>query len=104
MEEVKGGKDKLAVLRDVLARHHSKGQRTLIFCNTVASCRAVEFAINQDAIAGGSFAGADEEGAYEDREGGGIRATSYHGELSSTERHDNLDRFRSGRWTHLISD
>lgn len=47
MEEVKGGKDKLALLRDVLARYHSKGHRTLIFCNTVASCRAVEYAINQ---------------------------------------------------------
>lgn len=47
MEEVKGSQDKLALLRDVLSRHHSKGQRTLIFCNTVASCRAVEYAINQ---------------------------------------------------------
>lgn len=47
MEDVKGGRDKLELLRDVLARHHSKGQRTLIFCNTVASCRAVEYALNQ---------------------------------------------------------
>jgi superfamily II DNA/RNA helicase len=47
MEPVKGGKDKLELLRDVLARHHAKGQRTLVFCNTVASCRAVEYALNQ---------------------------------------------------------
>jgi superfamily II DNA/RNA helicase len=105
MEEVKGGKDKLAVLRDVLARHHSKGQRTLIFCNTVSSCRAVEFAINQDAVAGGSFAGSGEveEGVgYGDTEGGGgIRVTTYHGDLTSYERQENLERFRAGTSAEL---
>jgi superfamily II DNA/RNA helicase len=79
-------RDKLVTLRDVLARHRSKNMRTLIFCNTVQSCHAVEYAINQDTTAGGSFGGDDTE----------IHATSYHGDLNSAERAKNLDRFRSG--------
>lgn len=79
--------DKLAVLRDVLARHRSKQLRTLIFCNTVASCRAVEYAINQDTVVGGSFSGDQAEA---------IRATSYHGDLNSIEREQNLAKFRNG--------
>ena len=99
MEEVKGGEDKLVVLRDVLARHHrSKRMQTLIFCNTVASCRAVEYAINQDTVAGGSFGGGS--GGKGDSDGGDapstIRATSYHGDLNSNEREANLQRFRDG--------
>lgn len=79
-------RDKMVTLRDVLARHRSKGLRTLIFCNTVQSCRAVEYAINQDAVPGGSFGGDQED----------IHATSYHGDLNSLERAKNLERFRSG--------
>ena len=54
MEDCKGI-DKLIVLRDVLTKHRRNNLKTLIFCNTVASCRAVEYAINQDAVIGGSF-------------------------------------------------
>ena len=89
MEDVKGGADKLAVLRDVLERHHSKSQRTLIFCNTVASCRAVEYAINQDALlAGGGFSGPGQDSA--------IQTISYHGDLHSDLRQQNLEKFRNG--------
>ena len=84
--------DKLAVLRDVLARHRNKQLRTLIFCNTVASCRAVEYAINQDTVVGGSFSGSQAGGDSEHA----IKATSYHGDLNSNEREHNLAKFRNG--------
>ena len=83
-------------LRDVLARHRSKNMRTLIFCNTVQSCHAVEYAINQDAVAGGSFSGEGDGGNDE------IHATSYHGELNSIERAKNLEKFRSGKYALLL--
>lgn len=86
--------DKLGVLRDVLARHRNKQLRTLIFCNTVASCRAVEYAINQDTVVGGSFSGGG-TGTGNSAEHA-IRATSYHGDLNSNEREQNLARFRNG--------
>ncbi|KAJ1415827.1 P-loop containing nucleoside triphosphate hydrolase protein [Ochromonadaceae sp. CCMP2298] len=92
MEEIKGV-DKLVALRNVLSRHHKKDMRTLIFCNTVASCRAVEFAINQDSTVGGSFAGVGGEQ---------IRAVSYHGDLNSAEREANLKRFRAGDEQYLV--
>lgn len=85
--------DKLVVLRDVLARHRNKQLRTLIFCNTVASCRAVEYAINQDTVVGGSFSGSQADGSEHQ-----IRATSYHGDLNSHEREHNLARFRNGKY------
>ena len=73
---------------------------TLFFCNTVASCRAVEYAINQDAVIGGSFSdndnmnrvGEDDLGV----DGNIIHAISYHGDLNSIERETNLQLFRNG--------
>ena len=99
MEQVKGGADKLVALRDVLARHRNKQLRTLIFCNTVSSCRAVEFAINQDSVVGGSFSERRErKGDGEEDDDQIIYATSYHGELSSSEREHNLERYRNGKY------
>jgi superfamily II DNA/RNA helicase len=88
-QQIVKSESKLEVLRDVLARHHSKNMRTLVFCNTVNSCRAVEYAINQDALAGGSFGGGGGEGE--------VHAISYHGELNSAEREKNLQLFREGK-------
>ena len=94
MEDVKGI-DKLIVLKDVLTRHRKSNLQTLIFCNTVTSCRAVEYAINQDNVVGGSFSG--------DKPGEMIHATSYHGDLNSIEREQNLANFRNGRYLlHLF--
>jgi len=87
MEDCKG-LDKLIVLRDVLTRHRKNKLKTLIFCNTVSSCRAVEYAINQDAVTGGSFS--DSNGIDN------IHAISYHGDLNSVEREANLELFRNG--------
>jgi len=101
MEDVKG-RDKLVCLRDVLARHHSKQYRTLIFCNTVASCRAVEYAINQDAIVGGSFAGEAGDKSTTTQAAAGVRALSYHGDLNSEEREKNLQQFRVGNEQYMV--
>ena len=103
MEDCKGI-DKLIVLRDVLTKHRRSHLKTLIFCNTVASCRAVEYAINQDAVIGGSFSSdGDDHGRGSSSSGGGggvdgsIHAISYHGDLNSVEREANLELFRNGR-------
>ena len=99
MDDCKGI-DKLIVLRDVLTKHRKGKLKTLFFCNTVASCRAVEYAINQDAVIGGSFSdndnmnrvGEDDLGV----DGNIIHAISYHGDLNSIERETNLQLFRNG--------
>jgi superfamily II DNA/RNA helicase len=105
MEDCKGI-DKLIVLRDVLTKHRRSHLKTLIFCNTVASCRAVEYAINQDAVIGGSFSSDGDDhgrrGSSGSSGGGGgvdgsIHAISYHGDLNSVEREANLELFRNGR-------
>ena len=69
------GQDKIIVLRNILDRNLKKMKRTIIFCNTIDSCRAVEYAINEDE---------------------NIVAASYHGDLNSKERESNLDKFRKG--------
>ena len=78
-----GNIDKMSLLCDVV---HSGGGRgagvkqddtdqaalTLVFCNTVASCRAAQHALTE----------------------AGLPSLSYHGELNSLARADNLRRFR----------
>jgi len=50
--EETAGQDKMTVLQSVLARSLTSSaatqQRTLIFCNTIDSCRAVQYALNDD--------------------------------------------------------
>ena len=47
VEEVKG-LDKLLVLNSVIERYQPKKMRSLIFCNTVDSCRAVEYSLKEN--------------------------------------------------------
>lgn len=79
-EDLKG-QDKLIALRNVLTRNAKKMKRTMIFCNTIDSCRAVEYAINEES---------------------GIDSSCYHGDLNSKERENNLDKFRSGETSYLV--
>lgn len=79
VEETKG-QDKLDVLLSVLKRHAAKAPQTLIFCNTVTSCRAVEYALTE----------------------AGIDSLSYHGDLNSKEREENLQKFRDGAEQYLV--
>lgn len=79
VEEVKG-RDKLVVLREVLERallHVNAPERgmkgkTMLFCNTVDSCRAVEHALREFQIP----------------------CLSYHGGLNSRDREANMALFR----------
>jgi superfamily II DNA/RNA helicase len=80
-EETKG-MDKLIVLKSILERNHPKMKRTLIFCNTIDSCRAVEYAINDTPI---------------------FHALTYHGDMNSIEREENLKKFRNGICFFLIN-
>jgi superfamily II DNA/RNA helicase len=81
-EETKG-MDKLLYLQSVLEKNVPKMKRTLIFCNTINSCRAVEFFIqelmNVDFICKG-----------------------YRGDMLSNEREFNLEQFRRGEIPILI--
>ena len=79
VEDVKGA-DKLVVLGSVLQRHSLKPLRTLIFCNSVDSVRAVQYHLTE----------------------AGTPALSYHGDLNSREREANLDSFRKGDNQYLV--
>jgi superfamily II DNA/RNA helicase len=77
-----GSVDKLSLLVDVVAggeRQKRERQRgsgplplTLVFCNTVASCRAAEHALAES----------------------GVLSLCYHGDLNSADREENLLKFR----------
>ena len=87
-----GSADKLSLLVDVVSggeRQKREGRTrgdgggplplTLVFCNTVASCRAAEHALAES----------------------GVESLCYHGDLKSEEREENLDQFRKvggGEW------
>lgn len=71
------GKDKIQTLHQVAAQFEQKHNRTMIFCNTIGSCRALEHAIN---------------------EYGDVQALCYHGDMNSKERADNLEKFRDGEY------
>ena len=79
--ELTKGLDKLIVLNNVLNRYQTKKYKTLIFCNTVQSARAVDYALN---------------------DGINTKALSYHGELNSRERDANLEKFRNGEEQYLV--
>ncbi|KAL9183641.1 hypothetical protein ACHAXT_004497 [Thalassiosira profunda] len=78
-----GGTDKLSLMVDVVSggerqkRQQPRGGAplplTLVFCNTVASCRAAEHALAES----------------------GVCSLSYHGDLSSDDREANLKAFRA---------
>ena len=79
VEEVKGV-DKIVVLKSIMQQHSAKPLRTLIFCNSVDSVRAVQYALNE----------------------AGTPALSYHGDLNSREREANLDSFRAGENQYMV--
>ncbi|CAN0387063.1 unnamed protein product, partial [Hapterophycus canaliculatus] len=54
-------------------------KRTLVFCNTVKSCRAADFGLREV----------------------DLKALSYHGEVPSDERSANLERFKAGEAKYL---
>ena len=70
-----GQTDKISLLLDVVSNRSSKENgATIIFCNTAASVRAVQFALGEARI----------------------ESLSYHGDLNSAMRSENLKRFRDG--------
>jgi superfamily II DNA/RNA helicase len=82
-----GNVDKLTLLVDVV--HGGAGKElqdrphqplTLVFCNTVASCRAAQHALAE----------------------AGLESLGYHGELNSLARAENLQLFRNGDASILV--
>jgi superfamily II DNA/RNA helicase len=89
------GKDKLALLAEVLQQHIRKPYKTLVFCNTIDSCRAVEYYM-RDPTTYGSMIGVN---AVEDVID---TVACYHGELNSRERLANLDSLRNGTAKYMV--
>lgn len=75
-----GNTDKISLLVDVVSSQRHKA--TIIFCNTAASVQAVQYALAESRI----------------------ESLSYHGELNSIARSDNLKRFRQGASGELTKD
>jgi superfamily II DNA/RNA helicase len=83
-----GSIDKLSLLTDVVSRGSrgaapKKNERdalTMVFCNTVASCRAAEHALAES----------------------GIESLCYHGDLGSTARVESLKAFRAGDGVRVL--
>ena len=68
------GRDKLNVLQDVIEETENKVRKTMIFCNTIDSCRAVAYFMEVQFT--------------------GRLCLSYHGEIKSSTRVRNMDIFR----------
>ncbi|GAX11778.1 hypothetical protein FisN_7Lh160 [Fistulifera solaris] len=73
-----GGSNKINLLLDLLASQ--KSARTMVFCNTAASCRAVQFALSEVSVP----------------------SLAYHGELNSAARLENLKLFRSSDQSQVL--
>lgn len=68
------GNDKLIVLDGIIQELYKKVSKTMIFCNTIDSCRAVAY--------------------FLDAQSTNKPCLSYHGEINSKDRARNLDIFR----------
>lgn len=69
-----GSTDKMSLLLDVVASQNRNTKATIVFCNTAASVRAVQYALSEARI----------------------ESLGYHGDLNSATRTENLQRFRQG--------
>ena len=67
-----GQSDKMSLLLDVMASQNDKNKATIVFCNTAASVRAVQYALSEARI----------------------DSLGYHGDLNSATRTENLQKFR----------
>jgi superfamily II DNA/RNA helicase len=68
------GNDKLVVLDNIIQELNKKVNKTMIFCNTIDSCRAVAY--------------------FLDAQSTNKPCLSYHGEINSKERSRNMEIFR----------
>jgi superfamily II DNA/RNA helicase len=80
-----GNSDKMTLLVDILSastkpRKSVDDSLTMVFCNTAASCRAVEYGLTD----------------------ANIDCKSYHGELNSIVRSENLEQFRKSNVRVLV--
>lgn len=73
MLDTKGG-DKLTMLVDLVGGARGKDQRTLVFCNTVQSCRAADHTLRE----------------------AGLVTRGYHGDMPSNDRAKSLAEFKAG--------
>ncbi|KAK4387800.1 DEAD-box ATP-dependent RNA helicase 39 [Sesamum angolense] len=71
--KLSGSENKLEALLQVLEPSLAKGNRVMVFCNTLNSSRAVDHFLNENQIS----------------------TVNYHGEVPAEQRVENLERFKS---------
>mmetsp|Transcript_58933 Transcript_58933/g.144148 ORF Transcript_58933/g.144148 Transcript_58933/m.144148 type:complete len:540 (+) Transcript_58933:1589-3208(+) len=76
-----GQSDKMSLLLDVMASQNDKNKATIVFCNTAASVRAVQYALSEARI----------------------DSLGYHGDLNSSTRTENLQNFRRAALSKSIN-
>eukprot|EP01038_Epipyxis_sp_PR26KG_P014050 gene14050-18843_t len=116
MVEHSKGSDKLELLVSILSRSANKNMRTMIFCNTIDSCRAVEYALNdaeniqtksllaRPVVSSIHSSLTSKSGSIPGGADGAENklALCYHGDLNSREREANLAAFREGSQQFLV--
>lgn len=80
IEPLHGNQDKISLLLGVLNRNSEKHYKSAIFCNSIVSCQAVTYALNES----------------------GYKCDSYHGDLNSRMRVASLESFREGKTQYLV--
>ncbi|BBN11162.1 ATP-dependent RNA helicase DDX28 [Marchantia polymorpha subsp. ruderalis] len=70
--KLSGTENKLEALQQVLEPSLAKGNRVMVFCNTLNSCRAIDHFLREN----------------------GIQTVNYHGEIPAEERVENLNKFK----------
>eukprot|EP01018_Ginkgo_biloba_P033778 Gb_33379 [translate_table: standard] len=71
--KLSGTENKLEALLQVLEPSHAKGNRVMVFCNTLNSSRAVDHFLNENQVP----------------------TVNYHGEVPAEKRVENLNKFKS---------
>lgn len=77
---LKPGEDKLERLQDLVSSLQTKRQKTMIFCNTLNSCRCIEHSLQES----------------------GLPTLCYHGEIPKTDRKSIIDQFSSQFVSHYL--
>ncbi|GFP78989.1 dead-box ATP-dependent RNA helicase 39, partial [Phtheirospermum japonicum] len=71
--KLSGSENKMEALLQVLEPGLAKGNRVMVFCNTLSSSRAVDYFLNKNQIS----------------------TVNYHGEVPAEQRIENLEKFKS---------
>lgn len=89
-----GKQDKIELLLGLLAKSRNKREKVMIFCNTVTSCRAVLYKLNDTSslTSGSSSINENQRILF-----------TYHGDLNSIQRREEYEGFRDTSATIMVA-